>query len=214
MSSVWAIIPVKPLANAKSRLASVLAPGMRQQLAEQMLRHVLGVTTCVPGLAGVLVVSRDPKALVIAREHGAKTVQESGQPELNAALLRATSLIAKWRGSGVLILPADLPLVQPQDLSAMLTMSRELYSLVIATDRNEDGTNAMLVKPPGLIEYAYGMGSYTRHIDLAKAVGARVHIYQNERLMLDIDVPEDLETYMHMMNGHSGSIAQAIEEAG
>jgi 2-phospho-L-lactate guanylyltransferase len=212
MSNIWAIIPVKPLANAKSRLAPVLAPAQRQQLSEQMFRHVLGVASQTPQLAGTLVISRDTKALAIARDYGVRTVQESGQPELNTALMRATSLIASWRGGGVLILPADLPLVTSQDLSAMIHMARDVYSLVIATDRDEDGTNAMLVRPPGMIAYAYGVGSYTRHIERAKAAGAKIHVCRSDRLMLDIDLPEDLE-HLARLNGHAGESANSILKA-
>ena len=203
MSRIWAIIPVKPLANAKSRLAPTLTPSQRQQLAEHMFRHVLKISTRVPQLAGTLVISRDNKALAIAREYGAKTVQESGAPEMNAALMRATSLIARWRGSGVLILPADLPLLATEDVVSMVELGDDLYSMVIATDQDRDGTNAMLVRPPGLMEYGYGPGSFDRHIERGKAAGAIVHIYESERLQLDIDLPEDLDVYAQWLNGDS-----------
>ena len=87
--SLWAIIPVKPLKNAKSRLSPVLLPEQRYELAQAMLRHVLSVTTAVKSVTGVLVISRDTKALAIAREFGAKTLQEGTLSNLNPALLRA-----------------------------------------------------------------------------------------------------------------------------
>jgi 2-phospho-L-lactate guanylyltransferase len=200
MTGIWAIVPLKPLTSAKSRLASVLAPHERQQLAETLFRRVLDVLRGVPQLAGTLVISRDPRALAIARDYGAKTVQESGAPELNAALLRATSLVAVWRGKGVLILPADLPLITAEDVTAMIDMAQGIHSVVIATDRNHDGTNAMLVKPPGLIDYAYGIGSFQRHLSRAEVAGARVYCYESERLALDLDVPEDLALYERFMS--------------
>ncbi|MCA9907078.1 MAG: 2-phospho-L-lactate guanylyltransferase [Anaerolineae bacterium] len=212
MSRIWAIIPVKPLANAKSRLAPALTPTERQQLAEHMFRHVLKIATSVPQLAGTLVISRDNKALAIAREYGAKTVQESGAPEMNAALMRATSLIARWRGSGVLILPADLPLIAVDDVVSMVELGDDLYSMVIATDQDRDGTNAMLVRPPGLMEYGYGPGSFDRHIERAKAAGAHVQIYESERLQLDIDLPEDLDVYTQWTNGASGNGAVRVRD--
>lgn len=203
--SIWVIIPVKPLNRAKSRLAQVLSPQQRQELAESMFRHLLQVVNNVPQIMGTLVVSRDGRALAIARDYGARTVQESGAPELNAALMRATQVVARWRGSGVLILPADLPLVSEVDLTSIVEMGRDDPSVVIATDANEDGTNAMLVRPPGLIEYGYGTGSYHRHIEVARRAGAQVSTYQSERLALDIDLPHDLEAYQQRIryNGHS-----------
>jgi 2-phospho-L-lactate guanylyltransferase len=193
--SVWAIIPVKPLRVAKSRLSEVLSPEDRQRFAESMLRHVLSVVSNVPQVAGTLVISRDSKALSIAREYGAHTVQESGNPELNVALMRATQVIASWRSAAVLVLPADLPLIAPEDVSGIIALGERTPSIVIATDRNQDGTNALFLRPPGLIPYAYGNGSYQRHVNLGFEAGAIVHEYHSERLVLDIDLPEDIVRY-------------------
>jgi 2-phospho-L-lactate guanylyltransferase len=201
--SVWAIIPVKPLARAKSRLSTVLSPEERLQLAENLLRHVIATVRSVPEIAGTLVISRDTKALSIARDAGAHTVQESGTPELNNALMRATSVVKGWRSAAVLVLPADLPLVDAEDVRGVLDLGQDDNSIVIATDDNQDGTNAMLIRPPGLIPYAYGSGSYNRHIMLAREAGALVRVYRSDRLALDIDVPGDLEMYYQISrNGH------------
>ncbi len=197
--TIWTIIPVKPLRLAKSRLAGVLSPEERQMFAEAMLRHVLSVVNSVPQVAGTLVISRDNHALALAREYGAKTVQESGSPELNAALMRATSIIASWRSSAVLILPADLPLITTEDVVGIINASEGMDSVVLATDRNKDGTNALFVRPPGLIDYAYGEGSFRRHAMLARDAGATVNVYESPRLLQDIDLPEDIENYYRMV---------------
>jgi len=193
--SIWAIIPVKPLNHGKSRLSDVLSPEERQQLSERLFRHVLTAVKATPQVTGTLVISRDPRALAIARDMSAHTVQESGAPELNNALMRATQVVGGWRGGAVLILPADLPLITPEDLSSMIALGQDDLTVVIATDQHEDGTNAMLIRPPGLIQYAYGSGSFHRHIDLAKEVGATVKVFHSDRLALDIDMPGDLEAY-------------------
>ena len=193
--SVWTIVPVKPLKRAKSRLAEVLSPAERMELAEKLLRHTLATVQQVPEITGTLVISRDNKALALAREAGAHTVQESGMPELNNALMRATQVVNAWRGGAVLILPADLPLLAPDDLRELVRLGADGPSIVVAPDRVRDGTNALLVRPAGLIPYAYGPGSFSRHLDLARGTQAHTEIYESERLMLDIDVPADLELY-------------------
>ncbi len=198
--SLWAIIPVKPLKNAKSRLAPALLPNQRFELAQAMFRHVLSVTATIQQVTGVLVISRDTKALAIARELGAKTLQEGALSNLNPALLRATMVVKSWRADAVLILPADLPFINAEDIRAMIRLADE-DSLVIATDRERDGTNALLIRPPGAIEYEYGRGSYARHIHLAEKVGLRVSTYQSDRMALDIDVPEDLRDYQEILAG-------------
>lgn len=192
--SLWVIIPVKPLKNAKSRLSPVLLPDQRYELAQAMLRHVLAVTTTVQAVTGALVISRDTKALAIAREMGAKTLQEGAISNLNPALLRATVVVKSWRADAVLILPADLPFIRADDIVAMIGLA-DRPSIVIATDRERDGTNALLVRPPGAIEYEYGPGSYERHRRNAARAGLPVALYESERMTLDIDVPEDLKDY-------------------
>lgn len=161
---------------------------------------MLSAVAAAPQVAGTLVISRDTQALAIARDMGAHTVQESGTPELNNALMRATQVVGGWRGAAVLILPADLPLIATEDVSGMIELGKEANTVVIATDGQEDGTNALMTRPPGIIPYAYGPGSYQRHIALAKEAGANVRLYHSERLALDIDVPADLEAF-YRLNG-------------
>ena len=198
--SIWAIIPVKPLKNAKSRLSPVLSPDQRFELAQAMLRHVLSVTTTVQPVTGVLVISRDTKALAIAREVGAKTLQEGALSNLNPALMRATMVVASWRAEAVLILPADLPFINAEDIRRMIQLAVD-RSIVIASDNARDGTNALLVRPPGAIEFAYGGGSFRRHTQAAAAAGLQAFTYESERVALDIDLPEDLETYQQILSG-------------
>lgn len=197
--TIWAIIPVKPLRLAKSRLADVFTPEQRQLFAEAMLRHVLNVVNAVPQVTGTLVISRDNHALSLARDLGAKTVQESGSPELNTALARATQIIASWGSEAVLVLPADLPLIAVEDVKGIIALGKKDKSVVVATDRNKDGTNALFMRPPGLIEFAYGAGSFQRHAVLARDAGAIVNIYESDRLWQDIDLPEDIENYQRMV---------------
>lgn len=192
--SLWAIIPVKPLKHAKSRLSKVLTTDQRYQLAEAMFRHVLDVVSTAQQVTGVVVISRDTKALSIARDMGAKTIQEGAVSDLNPALLRATAVVKSWRADAVLILPADLPFINVDDIRGLIQLSKE-NSIVLSTDDEGDGTNALLVRPPGLIEYEYGKGSFQKHIENAHRVGADIASYYSERLSLDIDYPEDLHIY-------------------
>jgi len=77
--------------------------------------------------------------------------------------------------------------------------SQDPVSVVVSTDRNKDGTNALFVRPPGLIDYAYGDGSYNRHAVLARDAGAVVNVYESDRMWQDIDHPEDIENYARMI---------------
>jgi len=191
--TLWAIVPVKPLRHGKSRLSGTLSEDERTQLNESLLEHTLETLANLKELEQVLVVSRDPHALAIARKHGARTVREDGSPHLNTALARAT-IVAKLHATrGVLILPADLPLLTRDDILALIERAANPPVVVIAPDRHEKGTNALLMSPAGLIEYDFGEGSYQRHCKRAKKAGARLEIVKLPSLGLDLDLPEDLE---------------------
>lgn len=191
--TLWAIVPVKPLRSGKSRLAEVLTPDERADLNRRLLAHTLDTLTAIPEIEHVLVVSRDQAALALAREYGARTVQENGAPQLNLALARATIVAKNYATRGVLVVPADLPLITPEDVHLMLERAQKPPVVVVAPDRRREGTNALLVCPAGLIEYEYGPESFKRHCARALQAGARLEICELPSLALDMDLPEDLE---------------------
>ncbi len=191
--TIWAIVPVKPLRRGKSRLAGMLTEDQRTRLNRYLLEHVLTTLKEISEIEHTLVVSRDPAALALTREMGGRTVLEDGAPQFNTAIKRAT-IVARAQGAhAVLILPADLPLIKPTDLKALLKRGQKPPVVVIAPDRRGNGTNGLLVNPAGLIEYGYGPGSNHRHAERAAEAGARVEILTSERIGLDLDLPEDLE---------------------
>lgn len=190
--ALWAIVPVKPLRRGKSRLSPVLSEDDRAQLNQRLLLRTIDVLKEIPELGDVLVVSRDPEALALARDHGARTLQEDGTPQLNVALERATVVAKSYMAESVLILPADLPLMDKRDIIGMLNAGREAPVVVIAPDHRREGTNALFINPAGLIEYDFGQGSFDRHCERARAAGAELIILELQTLARDIDVPEDL----------------------
>jgi len=189
----WAIVPVKPLQRGKSRLAEVLTQDERLDLNRRLLVHTLDTLHNLPDIEHVLVISRDQAALSLAREHGARTVQEHGAPQLNVALTRATIVASTYTTHGVLVLPADLPLITPEDVQTLLARAVDPPVVVIAPDRRRHGTNALLVCPVGLIDYEFGPHSFERHCERARLAGARLEICELPSLALDMDLPEDLE---------------------
>ncbi len=194
-ASVWAIVPVKPFRQAKSRLRPVLDAEQRAALSRDFLGHTLGVLARVPSIARTLVVSRDPAALAAASDLGAATLDEDGAAGLNAALQRATRAALAGRAGAVLVLPSDLPLLEPADVEQLLAEAGEGPGVIIVPDRHEQGTNALLVRPPGGLEYAFGEGSFSRHQILARKAGACVRVCRLPRAALDVDVPDDWVFY-------------------
>ena len=189
----WAIVPVKPLRRGKSRLAGTLSEDERTELNRQLLEHTLQTLSELKEIEHILVVSRDPAALALARDLGARTVRENGTPQLNTALQRATVVAQVYATRGVLVLPADLPLITREDVLALLERATDPPVVVISPDHRKEGTNALLISPAGLIDYDFGIDSYKRHCQRAKEAGARLEVVTLPSLGLDLDLPEDLE---------------------
>ena len=196
--TLWAIVPVKPLRRGKSRLAGSLSDDERTELNRNLLQHTIKTLTDLRELEEVLVISRDPLALSLARSYGARTVREDGQSELNTALKRATVIAQVYATRGVLVLPADLPLITREDVQTLIGRADDPPVVVIAPDRHNTGTNALLISPSGLIEYDFGENSFVRHCQRVQATNARLEIVNLPNLGLDLDIPEDLELIRKM----------------
>ena len=189
--TLWAIVPVKPLRRGKSRLSEILSEEERYQLNKHLFIHTIKVLKQVEAISDILVVSRDSDVLTESRDLKVRTVTENGAPELNNALRRASLFSMALSTEGVLIVPADLPLLRAEDVNDFLHARTPSPSAVISPDRRREGTNMLLIDPADLITFSFGGASFERHCALVKEEGADLVIYENERIALDLDVPED-----------------------
>ncbi len=212
--NVWAIVPVKPLGRAKSRLSDVMEPDFREKLATRLLKQTVRLLLLTTGIQGVLVISRDSKALAMVREIGAQTVQESGTPELNNALLRGTQALKVWGATASVIVPADLPLLTRNDVEEVVRLGRYHNTVVIAPDRHDVGTNLMLVRPPGIIPYAFGENSFAVHQRLVQEAQADLLVYRSERVALDLDTADDLRTYVALAQRLNVPLIEPVASGG
>src|SRR5688572_10540659 len=179
-----AIVPVKPFSLSKSRLSSILSPDERAQLSRGFLKHTLQVLANVLEITQTLVISRDSAVRTLVRDYQVQAIVETGAWELNAALTQATRAAQASGAEAVLILPADLPLLSVEAIRQLISESGARPFITIAPDRHEDGTNALLVRPPHLINYAFGEHSFRRHIAQAEQAGAQVRICRLPELAL------------------------------
>lgn len=191
--TLWAIVPVKPLRRGKSRLSKILSEDERTLLNKNLLINTLRILSKVKRIDSIMVVSRDPAALALAREFGARTVLEDGSPELNTALRRAAMVANSYHANEILIIPADLPLLTDSEIEEVLKQSGNPPEVIICPDRRKDGTNMLYINPAGLIQFNYGVGSFEKHLEQAKNIEARLRIFESPTLGLDLDLPEDLE---------------------
>ena len=191
--SLCAIIPVKPLKRGKSRLSSILSVEERTNLNKRMLTNMLNCLRDVTQVDNFIVISYDPSTLAIARDLGAMTVLESRITNLNRALRKATAAAKAFNATQVLILPADLPLINKEDIIRFIKHRGEPPEIIISSDYRQNGTNALLVNPIGAIEYDFGEWSFKKHVEQAERKKMRIGICKIESFMYDLDIPEDLE---------------------
>ena len=191
--SLCAIIPIKPLRKGKSRLSSVLSEEKREGLNQYLLTSTLQCLRKINEIDHILVVSYDPSALSLARKHGARTVLENRNTNINRALRKATLAAKVFKSSKILVVPADLPLLTGDDLLSVIGESGDPPEIVIVPDRKMSGTNMLLINPIGAIKYDFGEWSFRKHIEQAERKKINIKICSRKNLSFDLDLPEDWE---------------------
>jgi 2-phospho-L-lactate guanylyltransferase len=181
------LLPVRPFAEGKTRLAAVLSPTEREALNRRFFEHVLTVARQV---GDCHVISRSEAVLRAARSAGAQVIVETGDT-LNAALEQASAVAAALADTPVMALSCDLPFLTPDDLAALIAAGAN-SDIVAACDTEGRGTNALLLRRPGLIPYRYGVDSIATHRSEAAQARLRFTTVARPGLGEDIDTPDQL----------------------
>ncbi len=197
LSRVLCLVPVRALEGAKTRLGEALDAEERRSLTERLLRRTLGAAAAVHDIALVAVVSPDPAALGVAAATGAAALRQE-TAGLNEALEEGCAWGRTIAATALLVLPADLPRIDPAAVSAILEAGRAAAAaapdrplVALVPDRAGTGTNALLVTPAGAIPFLFGPDSRAAHEAAAAAAGA-TYLEVGGTLALDLDTPDDL----------------------
>ncbi len=190
------VIPVKSLGRSKTRLSGLLTALERGALTLAMLEDVLDVTERLSGW-DTWVVSPDEVVLEVAARRGVRALVED-RPGLAAAIRQAESVAIAEHAQALAVLPADLPLLT---LEALTAAARTLGPVVIARSARE-GTSLLLRRPPRAIASRFGADSFRRHLELAQAKGLPVAVVERPELTFDLDVPADVIALLR--NGRHG----------
>lgn len=180
-----AALPVKPFHAAKGRLDGVLDPAARASLSRALAERV--AAACAAAGMPTVVVTADPALADWAAGLGLAVIDEPPGTGLNGAAAAAAAEAAR-RGLTWCIVHADLPLLGPDDLAAV-TGRVAPGRVVLAPSRN-GGTNLLAADRP--LPFAYGPGSFGRHLAAARGLDRRVVVRLGTAL--DVDTPEDLRS--------------------
>jgi len=197
--SILAILPVKNLNQAKSRLSHEMNQQQRESLTFNLLGRTLGILKSSECIDDILMVSRDVKIRSMAEMENVLFLEEQGT-DLNQALEQATRWSIEQHYSAILILPLDIPFLTKEDIDSITKMGNEKREIVIiAPDREMKGTNALLVKPPGILQYQFGLESFRRHWQQAQDKHIENKIYYSTKIGFDVDSPSH---YRSMVQGN------------
>jgi 2-phospho-L-lactate guanylyltransferase len=197
LSRTWALVPLRGLEDAKTRLGAALDAEERLELVRAMASRTLAATRDARGLAGTVLVTADPAAADLAATFGARTLVQR-LPGLNAALREARAVAVAAGATATIVLPIDLPAIDAATLDRLLDEVRDALLddatrpiVALVADRRGVGTNSLLTAPPAVIEPAFGEASRSAHQAAALRAGARF-LELGGPLTLDVDTSEDL----------------------
>ena len=217
LSRTWALVPIRGLESAKTRLGEDLDAEERLELVTDLLTRTLVATRDAGRIAGTVVVTMDPAAAGLAQDHRAIGLVERA-PGLNDAIVAARSVAVARGATAIVVVPADLPAITSLAIDSLVEAAAlgargaggvrpigggepgrpsgrggdEVSGVVaLVPDRHRSGTNALLASPPTVLEPQFGPDSFLRHRTAAEAAGAKI-IELDGPLSLDLDTTADL----------------------
>jgi 2-phospho-L-lactate guanylyltransferase len=193
-----AILPVKSFASAKQRLGSLLGAGSRHALAQAMFQDVLASLRRVEGIERIVIVASEPSVEFATDEQVVLLEDEDRDGQTPAALAGIRWAVASGF-ERVLLVPGDTPLLSAGEVDALLADAPE--AVVIVPDRHGTGTNALLLRPPTVIDPSFGPDSLKRHVASAEAAGVTHRVERVQSLIFDVDTSEDLELIAQTIEG-------------
>ena len=209
-----AALPVKDLANAKERLIPLLSPAERQTLARAMLEDVLNALRLAP-LDQILVVTRDPEVMELARGFTASILEEEANLGHTEAVALAQHHAAANGADRFLTIPGDVPLVTAKEIAMICRAAPSAPGALFVPSRSGLGTNGALLTPPEIMPLKFGEPSFQNHLAAARARGIEPVLLPLAGLGLDIDDPEDLRALIeHGEPSRAGRVLQDLGLAG
>jgi 2-phospho-L-lactate guanylyltransferase len=181
---VWvAVVPVKSLSRAKSRLRGALPGVSHDRLVLGLLADTIDAVLACPVVADVLVVTNEPQAAKLATGLGARAVADAPDAGLNPAIAHGAALAGAVPVAALL---GDLPALRPEELDAALAAGSGRRGFV--PDAGGTGTTLLTAPSGTALRPLFGPGSAAAHA----ASGAEPLVGPWPSLRLDVDTPDDL----------------------
>ena len=202
LSVLHVVVPLRGVDSGKSRLGQALDAEERGALVLGLLARTLDILAAWPQAQRIYLVTGDTATGELARraQPALTVLAEPDEGGLNAALRAARDEAIAQGATALLMLPADLALVDVTALNrlldgadAALAAGKGHALVVVAPADARRGTNALLISPPTLIDPQFGDQSLEAHLRAAALADATVQLVIDPALGFDLDTPDDLE---------------------
>ena len=205
---VGAIVPVKTFSRAKTRLG--MSSEKTEKICKIMLESVLGTLSQSEIIDRIVIVSKDETALGIGKTFDAVSIYDHEELGVNSAVKLADDYLSREGFDSTMVFPQDIPLIQVEDIDALLNFRIKNRCVLVVPSRKFDGTNALFRLPLDVMETHYDEDSYKIHLDTAEKRNAISSLILIRRIMLDVDDQSDLNLIMSYDLPVSKSLSNAI----
>ena len=202
MKKIAAVIPMKNLHFAKSRLSTILTLQQRKNLAFFLLNTTIKTLKESQLIYEIIIVSSDKTIEKFSLENSLKFIKDSDNGVNNAVILADHYCIDNDIDANIVI-PHDLPFISAKEIDQICTISEKYPKcIIICPSKRFDGTNILFRKPPNVIKTFYDDNSYMNHLKEAQKFNIPIESLDLDSLMFDIDTKEDLIEFLYCKTGN------------
>jgi 2-phospho-L-lactate guanylyltransferase len=163
-----------------------------------MLTDTLDAVAGCRRLAGVMIVTLDPRAAALGERIGARIVTEGARDGHTGSVNAGRRLLAGEGRGGMITMPGDIPATRANEIAAVLSAHLAGPSFTISPAHDDFGSNAVVCSPPESVPLRFGDNSYFPHLDAARRQGIEPTVIRQPGIAMDIDHPVDLALFLRL----------------
>jgi 2-phospho-L-lactate guanylyltransferase len=200
---IAAVIPMKSLHSAKSRLSTILTAQQRKNLAMYLLDATIKELKKSNFISEIIIVSNDKAVKNYSCLNNLKFMRDSDEGVNKAVILADNYCIDNGINANIVI-PPDLPFISAKEIDEICTISNKYHKcIIICPSKRFDGTNILFRKPPDVIKTHYDDNSYMNHLKEADKFKIPIETLDIVKLRFDLDTKEDLLELFPLENWNS-----------
>ena len=200
---IAAVIPMKRLHSAKSRLSNILTAKQRKNLAMYLLDATIKELKKSDFISEIVIVSSDEAVKHYSCLNNIKFIKDWDEG-VNKAVMLADKYCINNDINANIVIPPDLPFVSAKEIDKICIISNKYHKcIIICPSKRLDGTNILFRKPPGVIKTHYDNNSYMNHLKEASKIKIPIESLDIVKLMFDLDTEDDLLELFPLQNWNS-----------